>query len=157
MYRVRQSGLGAVDLFGHCTGILNPFNLVSPDCWAMAFPELLSPINAVSGANITQEQLQHPSTAYPNPPAPPVVGSTLPDGSAIPVVPADGAAGQATIDAIIADQKARANQQNLDFFASVNTNLQTPGGIPWWYWLVGGVAVFGLVASSGGSPRRYGR
>ena len=93
---------------------------------------------------------------YPAPPAPPVVGSTLPDGSPIPPVPASGEEANATIDAIIAEQKARANAQNLSFFQTVQTNLESTG-IPWWAWLAGGVGVFALVAVSGGSPRRYGR
>jgi hypothetical protein len=85
-----------------------------------------------------------------------VVGSTLPDGSPIPAVPASEADANSTVDAIVGQQSEDWKAQNVGFFAGVNANLQA-SGIPWGLWLVGGLAVFGLVVSSGGSPRRYGR
>jgi hypothetical protein len=104
---------------------------------------------------------------YPEPPTPPPVASTLPDGSAIPAVPPDAASPQQVgvnagqIVQSITDQQVTDTQaQNQSFFESLNNSLNPPpggSGINWW--LVGGIAagVFALVAIGGGSPRRYGR
>ena len=94
---------------------------------------------------------------YPNPPAPAVVRSTLPDGSPIPVVPESGEAAQATIDAITGQQIRDTQAQNQDFFEELDTKVNPPAGLPWWVWGGVGLAVFGVVAMGGGSPRRYGR
>jgi hypothetical protein len=97
-----RSGMGAVDFFGHCTGILNPFNAVSPDCWALQFPELLSPINVMTGSNITPQQLQNPSQAYSGPTSPGAPG-VVPGGLLTTPVPiAPGIDFQAALDAAIA-------------------------------------------------------
>jgi hypothetical protein len=93
---------------------------------------------------------------YPNPPAPPVVASTLPDGSAIPAVPVSGQAGSDTVQALT-DAQIRAMQAgNQDFFENLNLSLQD-NSIPWWYWAAGGAAVLALLFVGGSSPRRYGR
>ena len=95
--------------------------------------------------------------SYSNPPAPPVVRSTLPDGSPIPAVPESGAAAQDTIQAIT-DQQIRDMQTgNQDFFEELDPKVNPPAGVPWWVWGGVGLAVFGVVALGGGSPRRYGR
>lgn len=94
---------------------------------------------------------------YPSPPVPPPVGSTLPDGSPIPVIPESGAAAQETIQAIT-DQQIRDTQAgNQTFFEELDTRVNPPAGVPWWAWLLGGLGVFAVVATGGGSPRRYGR
>ncbi len=94
---------------------------------------------------------------YAAPPMPAVVGSTLPDGSAIPPVPESGPAAEATVQAIT-DQQIRDTQaQNQSFFEELDPIVNPPAGVPWWVWVVGGLGVFALVAGGGGSPRRYGR
>ncbi len=94
---------------------------------------------------------------YPNPPAPPVVGSTLPDGSPIPVIPESGAAAEETIQSIT-DQQIRDMQAgNQTFFEDLDTKVNAPAGLPWWAWGALGLGVFAVVTMGGGSPRRYGR
>lgn len=98
-----------------------------------------------------------------------------PTGDVLTVPPASGADAQATVDALLAAQLKAQQAANaagvtsspLDVVeggvASATDSLVSwgdsfiSGGIPMWVWLLGGVAVFGLVAFSGGSPRRYGR
>jgi hypothetical protein len=133
-----RTGLGAV----------NPDVPLSPCStrWAWSIPTCWQwPKSLIYGDN------------YPNPPAPPVVGSTLPDGSPIPVIPESGAAAQETIQAIT-DQQIRDTQAgNQVFFEEVDSKVNAPAGVPWWVWLAGGGLVFAMVAMGGGSPRRYGR
>lgn len=95
--------------------------------------------------------------SYSPVPMPVPVGSTLPDGSAIPAVPASGQTASDTIQAITNQQMLATQNQDLGFFSNLNDQLKEQSGVPWWGWLLGGLAVFGLVAGSSGSPRRYGR
>lgn len=89
-------------------------------------------------------------------PKPPVISSTLPDGSAIPAVPESGAAANETIDALIAQQWREWQAANAEAMSTYTPPVEG-FSIPWWWWAVGGVGVFGLVALSAGGPRRYGR
>lgn len=88
---------------------------------------------------------------YPSTPMPPAVGSTLPDGSAIPAVPASGQAASDTVQAITNQQILDTQAQNQQFFEDLNpqVNLE-PTSIPWWVWALGGVAVFAVVTGGGG-------
>lgn len=108
---------------------------------------------------VTQQQLNDPNAVYKPPPMPPAVGSTLPDGSPIPAVPESEAAAQATVDAIIAKQWEGWKAANTGFFRELDAKVNPPddGGILWYWWLIGGLGVFGFVAMSAGRPRRYGR
>lgn len=86
---------------------------------------------------------------YPAPPAPPVVGSTLPDGSPIDAIPAGEEDANATIDAIIAAQKEAADAQAQEFFQRLNEQLKEE--TPWWLWpaVVLGVLAAGSVILKG--------
>ncbi len=86
-----------------------------------------------------------------------------PSGSVLTVPPASGADAQSTVDALL-NQQLR-DQQKLDaagvspvwtpsIFPEGTQGLQT---LPWGWLGVAGLAIFGLVAVGGGSPRRYGR
>ncbi len=100
------------------------------------------------------------SVTYPELPAmsaPPVVGSTLPDGSPIPAAPASGEDASAIVQSITDQQITAMQAQNQGFFSSLNQDLNKPGNN---LWLFGGLAllgVFALSAMGGGSARRYGR
>lgn len=141
MYRLRNRGMGSADPN-------NPDVPYAPCAtrWAWAIPTCWQwPNDLIYGDK------------YRNPPMPPVVGSTLPDGTPIPTIPASGQAASETIQAIT-DAQIRATQaQNQQFFEDLNPVVNPPAGISWWAWLAGGLGVFALVALSGGSPRRYGR
>lgn len=93
---------------------------------------------------------------YPAPPAPPVVRSTLPDGSPIPAVPGSQDEARATIDAITGQQIYDWQDQTDDFFKGVNEGLKSNGLSPW-VLVLAGVGLFAAVAIGGGRPRRYGR
>lgn len=141
-YRRRKRGLGAAgdaatpDVpAGPCgTG----YAWAIPDCWQ--WPKAI-----MYGSN------------YVNPPMPAVVGSTLPDGSVIPVVPANAAAAGDTVQAITNQQILDTQAQNQAFFENLNPIVNPAPGIPWWVWLAGGLGAAALVFVGGGSPRRYGR
>jgi hypothetical protein len=121
-------------------------------CWCLENP-MLCPNDTHAAARLLNEPAMLPTL-----PAPPVISSTLPDGSDIPPVPESGAAAEATIDALIAKQWREWQPANA---AAMSTYTPPPDpepfSIPWWVWAVGGVGVFGLVALSAGGPRRYGR
>ena len=144
MYRL--SGLGATLPTGTaattaaCAGEFAG-GFFDPSCWwASIFPD---PVSTVAP-----------------PPAP--------TGAALTTPPAD-AASAAALAQSLADQQAIA-QQNLNATQVLSTwwdNLtggaaQAGGGLsnvlsgalPW---IIGGVAIFAVVAAGGGSPRRYGR
>jgi hypothetical protein len=92
---------------------------------------------------------------YAQPPAPAVVRSTLPSGAPIPSVPpvldtpeATGANAAAIAQSISNQQILDTQAQNQQFFSDLNTSLQADSsGVNWW--LLGGLAVAGLVVVSG--------
>jgi hypothetical protein len=90
-----------------------------------------------------------------------------PTGDVLTVPPGSGAEAQATVDALLnqqlEDQKALnalgVESGALDVAASgaVAAGEAVSGTVPWLLIGAAGLAVFALVAVSGGSPRRYGR
>jgi hypothetical protein len=91
---------------------------------------------------------------YPGPSMPPVVSSTMPDGSNIPTVPESGEAAGQTISALVNQQLRDWQSQNRSTIDGVSTD----NGPSWMTWLViGGVAYLGLSLIISPTPRRYGR
>jgi hypothetical protein len=90
---------------------------------------------------------------FSEPPMPPTVASTLPNGSAIPVVPSSGEDASQTISAIINEQMRNWQADNSAFFDS----LPSDSGSGWWKLLLyGGGAILAISLLSQGTPRRYG-
>lgn len=147
-YRVATHGICARVRTGMGSVSTNP-DVPSNPCetqWAWSIPTCWQwPKSLIYGSN------------YASTPMPPVVGSTLPDGSAIPPVPASGQAASDTVQALTDAQIAATQAGNQTFFENLNPIVNPPAGVPWWVWLAGGVAAFALVATGGGSPRRYAR
>jgi hypothetical protein len=120
-----RRGIGAVDLFGECTGVLNLFNLVNPDCYALAFPETTGAIATVTGhPGVTPEQMSAPSSAYPNPPV--TTPNLAPPSSILTTPPASATEAQGTISDIVAQNQAAIDAQNQAFF----NNLAAGGNAP---------------------------
>jgi len=64
-------------------------------------------------------------------------------------------------DAVIAGAAEETRAALLAHSQESSTPIPEPKpvdlSVPWYWWLVGGLGVFGLVALSAGGPRRYGR
>ena len=143
MYTRRKAGIGAVDLFGHCTGILNPFNLVSPDCWALAFPETTGAVATLTGnPGVTPEQMQAPTAAYPLPPT--TTPNLTPPASILTTPPANEAEASAAVNAIVSQNQASIDAQNQAFFNDLaSSGTDATSSTNWLLW--GAVAAGALV------------
>lgn len=162
MYRSIFQGMG--DVLNPTAGTaldcgLFAFGVFKPECWCLSYPSLCSKSDYTAAYT-----LAHPEVIAPIQ-APPTVGA--PAGSELTVPPASGQAAQQTVDELLAQQAADWQAQNAATIAQTQANLDQVGaqydaitassGIPWYWWLAGGLGVFALVAMGGGSARRYGR
>jgi hypothetical protein len=93
-------------------------------------------------------------SAFQEPPMPPTVASTLPDGSAIPAVPSNGEEANQTISAIINEQMRNWQADNSAFYDSLPSDDGSSG--LWKLLLYGGGAILAISLLSQGTPRRYG-
>lgn len=160
MYRLRNRGIGdvlnptagtALDCGLFAGGVFNKA------CWCLQWPSLCSQADYVAA-----RALADPSV-YAAIQQPPPVGA--PTGAVLTTPPASGEQAQAQVDAILAQQVADWQAQNMGTMQQTQSGLDqfaadfkvATAGISWWIWLAGGLGVFALVAVSGGSPRRYGR
>lgn len=135
MYRVRQSGLGA-----SCPG---------------------QTASIFSQPGVVWDYILHGCpTAIGTPPAPPQSVWTTP--------PASGADAQSTVDTLLnqqmtAQQAADAAGVQSSWWDSVTGGTYSAGSAAgaalssYLPWVLGGLALFAVVAVGGGSPRRYGR
>jgi hypothetical protein len=88
---------------------------------------------------------------FTSPPMPATVESTV-GGQAIPAVPTSGQAASDTVQAITNAQMASTQQQNADFFQSLDTPEPTTG-LPWWEVIligVGGIVAIGVLVGGKG-------
>ena len=90
---------------------------------------------------------------------PPVVRSTNPDGSSIPVVPVSGEAANQTIQDVTNQEIIDWQGQNNQFMSNLNEKVNSDGsGISWLTMGLIGIGIVGLVVVLGDSgSRRYGR
>ncbi len=122
---------------------------LSPECWKYS-PEAWEQINSFS-LPVTAADIKPPAAvplAYTGKPT--YAGETSAE-----------VIGQYTAeqDAVIKRAAEENRQRILEHVQADPSYIPDPesGGIPWYWWLVGGLGVFGLIAVSGGGPRRYGR
>jgi hypothetical protein len=152
----RFSGMGDGDI-GMCSAWAGGY--LKKACWCLAFPSLCSKDTYAASV-----MLHNPENIAPVQ-SPPVVGS--PSGAPLTVPPSSGEVAQQTVDDLLAQQARDWQAQNAATIADTQGNLDrinesydnatSSMGIPWYWWAVGGLGVFALVAAGSGSPRRYGR
>jgi hypothetical protein len=110
------------------------------------------------------------ASIFPDPPSM-VAPPPAPTGAALTTAPADAASAQALADQLAAQQLAaqkalNATQVQSTWLDTLLGNTAAAGGsigdgidtlTSYLPWVIGGVALFAMVAIGGGSPRRYGR
>lgn len=139
MYSLRQSGLGAVDLFGQrCVPVVGDPSCPAPSWW-MSLWGLTDTSVAVAPA---------------------------PTGSALTVPPASGVDAQATVDTLLNQQLVAQQAANAQGVQSSALDLAASGVVAAanaiapsfpWLLLALGLGAFALVTLGSGSARRYGR
>jgi hypothetical protein len=153
---MRQSGIG--DILNPTAGTqldcgLFAGGVFNKACWCISLGPSICDSMFGAGTYAAAQGIANPSTVYAPVLAPPSVPA--PPASVLAIPPASSATASATVDQIIAQQKAAQDAQSRATMEQTGQNLDelnqqaaTNSGVPWWAWAALGVGAIALAMSA---------